>query len=166
MVERARDAVAVSCEGRSLTFGELDVASDRLAAVLVGRGVGAGDRVGVLLPRSVDAVVAMLAVVKVGAAYVPVDPSVPLARLEFVLADAAPVVVVTTAVLADRVAGRGVGVVDAAEAVGVEPMSGLVGPSPDDVAYVIYTSGTTGRPKGVAVAHRSVTRLLETLDAQ
>ncbi|MGV0581314.1 condensation domain-containing protein, partial [Mycolicibacterium elephantis] len=129
VVERARDAVAVSCEGRSLTFGELDVASDRLAAVLVGRGVGAGDRVGVLLPRSVDAVVAMLAVVKVGAAYVPVDPSVPLARLEFVLADAAPVVVVTTAVLADRVAGRGVGVVDAAEAVGVEPMSGLVGPS-------------------------------------
>ncbi|MCV6979912.1 amino acid adenylation domain-containing protein, partial [Mycolicibacterium pulveris] len=164
-VSRVPGSVAVSCEGRSLTYRELDVASDRLAGLLVGRGVGVGDRVGLLLPRSVDAVVAMLAVLKVGAAYVPVDPSVPAARLEFVVGDAAPVVVVTTAVLAERLAGCGVGVVDVADAEWGQPVS-LPVVGADAVAYVIYTSGTTGRPKGVAVAQGSVTRLLQTLDAQ
>uniref|UniRef100_UPI003F974C04 condensation domain-containing protein n=3 Tax=Mycobacterium sp. TaxID=1785 RepID=UPI003F974C04 len=85
---RTPNAVAVTCEGRSLTYRELDEASDRLARVLAGRGVGAGQRVALLVPRSVQAVVAMVAVVKTGAAYVPIDPSVPAARMGFVLGDA------------------------------------------------------------------------------
>ncbi|OQZ87759.1 non-ribosomal peptide synthetase, partial [Mycobacterium alsense] len=164
----APGAVAVSGGGRSLTYGELDGASDGLARVLAGHGVGPGARVALLLPRSVEAVVAMVAVVKTGAAYVPIDPAVPEARMQFVLGDAAPSAVVTTAGLRSRLAGRDVVVVDvdaaAVDVVGGRAVSGLVGPAPDDVAYVIYTSGTTGTPKGVAIPHRNVVRLLQTLD--
>ena len=110
----------------------------------------------------------MLAVAKTGAAYVPIDPAVPAARMQFVLGDAAPIAAITTAALADRLASRTCAVVDisdiAAPAVGSQPSTALPGPAPDDVAYLIYTSGTTGTPKGVAIPHRNVTRLLETLD--
>nr|CRL72923.1 syringomycin synthetase [Mycolicibacterium malmesburyense] len=166
---RSPEAVALSCEGRSLTYGELDAASSGLAQVLAAAGVGAGDRVGLLLPRSVDAVVAMLAVLKCAAVYVPLDPAHPEARTEFVLGDAGPAAVVTTADLRSRVDGLGVRVVDIDDVVlDSSPGgggAGLSAPSPEDEAYVIYTSGTTGVPKGVAVAHRNVTQLLDTLDA-
>ena len=165
-VARAPGAVALTCEGRAVSYGELDEAADRLASVLVARGVGAGDRVAVLLPRSVEAVVAIVGVLKTGAAYVPLDPAHPDARMGFVLADAAPVAVVTTAGLASRVAGSGVVVVDVAEAAGAPRARGLVVPPAEGVAYLIYTSGTTGVPKGVAVTHRNVMRLLEVLDAE
>ncbi|WP_409371045.1 non-ribosomal peptide synthetase, partial [Mycolicibacterium elephantis] len=163
---RVPDAVAISYGQRSWTYREVDEASNRLAHLLIGRGVGAGDRVGVLLPRTGEAVMGILAVVKTGAAYVPIDPSVPAARRDFVLSDAAPVAVITTAALAEQLDGEGLLVVDigAVEDPAL-PVTALPAADADDVAYVIYTSGTTGRPKGVAVAHRSVTRLLETLDA-
>ncbi|WP_156613615.1 amino acid adenylation domain-containing protein, partial [Mycobacterium sp. 852002-51961_SCH5331710] len=167
-VARSPEAVALSCEGRSLTYGELDVASSGLAQVLAAAGVAAGDRVGLLLPRSVEAVVAMLAVLKCAAVYVPLDPAHPEARTEFVLGDAGPAAVVTTAGLRSRVDGLGVQVVDIDDVVlDSLPVGGgdLSAPSPDDEAYVIYTSGTTGVPKGVAVAHRNVAQLLDTLDA-
>ena len=167
-VARTPDAVAVTCEGLSLTYRQLDEASNRLAHLLAGQGVAAGRRVALLLPRSAEAVVAMLAVVKTGATYVPIDPAVPAARVGFVLSDAAPIAAVTTAGLADRLDGHGLFVVDVNDpAVGNQPGTALPppGPAPDDVAYLIYTSGTTGTPKGVAIPHRNVTRLLETLDA-
>ncbi|WP_156738498.1 AMP-binding protein, partial [Mycobacterium sp. E2699] len=159
-VARVPDAVAVSFAGRSLTYRELDGAANGLARVLVGHGVGPGQRVALLLPRSARAVVAMLAVVKTGAAYVPIDPAVPEARMRFVLEDAAPVAAVTTAELRPRLEGCDLLVVDvddvpAADG-GLPP--GLPLPAPDDIAYLIYTSGTTGTPKGVAVPHRNVTR--------
>ncbi|MFC3778948.1 condensation domain-containing protein, partial [Mycolicibacterium holsaticum] len=142
-VADAPEAVALSCEGRVLTYRELDEASNRLAHLLVSRGVSCGDRVGLLLPRGVEAVVAALGVIKAGAAYVPIDPSVPAARVDFVLGDADPVAVVTSAVLADRVGGRGFSVVDVADPGLVDqPVSGLAVPGADEVAYVIYTSGT------------------------
>ncbi|KUI06088.1 non-ribosomal peptide synthetase [Mycobacterium sp. IS-3022] len=167
-VARSPEAVAVSGDGRSLTYAELDVASSNLARALTAAGVGRGDRVGLLLPRSVDAVLAMLAILKCGAGYVPMDPAHPEARTEFVLGDAAPVAVVTTADLRARVDGRSAVVIDIAD-VALDPNS-VAGevfstPSPDDLAYVIYTSGTTGVPKGVAVPHRNVVQLLDTLDA-
>ena len=166
---RAPEAVAVSCEGRSWTYRELDEASNRLAHLLIDRGVQAGQRVALLLPRSAEAVVAILAVVKTGAAYVPIDPAVPAARMEFVLADAAPVAAITTAGLAERLSGRDLLVVDISEisepAIVGQPAGSLPAPDPDGVAYIIYTSGTTGTPKGVAIPHRNVTRLLQTLDA-
>ncbi len=162
---RTPDAVAVTCEGASVTYRALDEAANRLAHLLAGRGVGPGQRVALLLPRSSEAIVAMLAVVKTGAAYVPIDPAVPTARMQFVLDDAAPIAAVTTAGLADRLAGRDLLVVDVDDpAVGDQPSTAPPGPAPDDIAYLIYTSGTTGTPKGVAIPHRNVIRLLETLD--
>ena len=150
-----------------MSYRELDQASNRLAHWLIGRGVGPGRRVALLLPRSADAIVAIFAVLKTGAAYVPIDPAVPEARIAFVLDDAAPIAAITTAGLADRLDGHGLLVVDVNDpAVGSQPSTALPAPAPDDIAYLIYTSGTTGTPKGVAIPHRNVTRLLEVLDAE
>ena len=166
--QRTPHAVAVCCEERSVTYRELDETSNRLARLMVERGVGAGHRVALLLPRSELAVVAMLAVIKTGAAYVPVDPAVPAARMQFVLTDAAPVAAITTAALADRLQGRDLWIIDVGDS-SVAAQSDSAppgpGPAPDDGAYLIYTSGTTGTPKGVVIPHRNVIRLLETLDA-
>ncbi|WP_165609875.1 AMP-binding protein, partial [Mycolicibacterium fortuitum] len=161
---RSRDAVAVAFDGRQMSYGELDELSNRLAHHLVGLGAGPGQRVAVLLPRSADSVVAILAVLKSGAAYLPIDPLHPDARVEFMLGDAAPVVAVTTAGLAGRLSGSDLEVVelDHVHSTGDNGVT-LPVPSADDVAYLIYTSGTTGRPKGVAVTHSNVVRLLETL---
>ena len=161
------EAVAVSSGDDSWTYRELDEAANRLAHLLIARGVGPGQRVALLLPRSVEAIVAIFAVLKTGAAYVPIDPAVPAARVEFVLDDAAPIAAITTAELADRIHGRDLLVVDVDDpAVNSQPTTALPAPDPDDIAYLIYTSGTTGTPKGVAIPHRNVTRLLEILDAE
>ena len=158
-------AVAVVCGERSWTYRELDEASNRLAHLLSGHGVGPGGCVAVLLERSAGAVVAMLAVLKSGAAYVAIDPGLPAARVDFMVADAAPVAVLTTAGLRPRLDGCDVLVIDVDDsAVEGQPGTGLAFPSPDDIAYVIYTSGTTGVPKGVAITHRNVTGLLVSWD--
>ncbi len=120
-----------------------------------------------LLPRTDDAVAAILAVLKTGAAYLPIDPAHPDARIEFVLGDAAPVAAITTADLRSRLEPFDVPVIDVNDpAVDPQPSDVLLAPTPDDIAYIIYTSGTTGKPKGVAVTHRNVTRLLESLDVE
>ncbi|MBO0675927.1 amino acid adenylation domain-containing protein [Mycolicibacterium sp. S2-37] len=169
-VARTPDAPAVTYEGHSLTYRELDEAACHVARVLVSIGVGAGQRVALLVPRSAQAVAAMVAVVKTGATYVPIDPAVPAARRDFVLTDAAPTAVITTAELAEQLDGRGLPVLDIAAIADADTAvlhgTRLPVPDPDDIAYVIYTSGTTGTPKGVAIPHRNVIRLLETLDAQ
>ncbi|UNC12334.1 amino acid adenylation domain-containing protein [Mycolicibacterium holsaticum DSM 44478 = JCM 12374] len=161
------DAAAVSLDGHVIAYRELDEAANRLAHLLISRGVGPGQRVALLFPRSVEAVVAIFAVLKTGAAYVPIDPSVPDARLEFVLGDAAPAAAVTTAALADRLSGRGLVIIDVDDAaLDHQPSTPPPGPGPDDIAYLIYTSGTTGVPKGVAIPHHNVTRLLEAIDTR
>ncbi|ORA05001.1 AMP-binding protein, partial [Mycobacterium arosiense] len=106
-VARAADAPAVTCDGRSMTYRELDEASNRLAHLLAGLGAGPGQCVAVLLPRSADAVVAIMAVLKTGAAYLAIDPAHPAARIEFMVADAAPIAAITTTGLADRFDGCG-----------------------------------------------------------
>ncbi|UNO38538.1 non-ribosomal peptide synthetase [Streptomyces sp. MST-110588] len=161
-------SVAVVAGARRLTYAELDERSERLAHRIAGRGVRRGDLVAVALPRSADLVVALLAVLKAGAAYVPLDPGYPADRLAAMLADARPALLVTGP---DRDTARTapelpVLLVDKEEtqetderpAAGVTPPDG--GPAPADPAYVIYTSGSTGRPKGVVVTHRNVTRLI------
>ncbi|MGW4101576.1 amino acid adenylation domain-containing protein, partial [Mycobacterium sp. NPDC004974] len=164
-VERDPDAVAVSFEGRSVSYRELDEASNRLAHLLVAQGAGPGECVALLSDRSAAAVVAILGVLKSGAAYLPVDPVVPDGRVEFMLGDAKPVVVLTSAELAERVRGCGVAVIDVDDPrIDRQPSTPLPVPDADDVAHVIYTSGTTGVPKGVAVAHRNVTRLFDGMD--
>src|SRR5690606_33808008 len=130
---------------------ELDEAANRLAHLLVTSGVGPGQCVALLLERSADAVVAMLAVLKTGAAYLPIDPALPDARIEFMLNDAAPAAAITSSGLADRSHDWPLPVVDVNDpALNDQPSTPLAAPEPDDVAYVIYTSGTTGVPKGVA----------------
>ncbi|MEV0674864.1 amino acid adenylation domain-containing protein, partial [Mycobacterium sp. NPDC050441] len=164
-VARVPDDVAVRFDGRSMTYRELDDASNRLAHLLVGRGAGPGECVALLLNRSAEAIVAILAVLKAGAAYLPIDPGHPDARIAVVVADARPVAALSTGGLAERLHLCGVEVVDVADPrIDTQPSAALPGPASDDIAYLIYTSGTTGVPKGVAVPHGNVTELLGALD--
>ena len=166
-VARTPDAVAVTCGGRSVTYRELDEAANRLAHLLAARGAGPGQFVALLFSRSAEAIAAILAVLKTGAAYLPMDPAVPADRIGFMLADAAPIAAITTAELADRLDGHGLPIIDVNDpAVHTQPSTALPAPGPDDIAYLIYTSGTTGVPKGVAIPHRNVTRLLASLEAE
>ncbi len=127
-VGRVPGAVALSFQGRSWTYRELDEASNRLAHLLVGQGAGPGQRVGLLLSRSAQAIVAIVGVLKTGAAYVPIDPTVPVARLEFTLADAAPIAVITTAELAGRLDGCDLPVVDVEDPrIDTQPSTALAG---------------------------------------
>lgn len=115
--------------------------------------------------RSAQAIVAILAVLKTGAAYLPIDPAVPKARTDFIVADAAPVIALTTAESADRMRDSGVAVLELDDpAISTQPSTALPEPAPDNIAHIIYTSGTTGLPKGVAVTHHNVTRLFDSLD--
>jgi len=168
-VARTPGAVAVSGSGRSVTYVELDAASNRLAHLLVRHGVGPGQCVALLLSRSPEAITSILAVLKTGAAYLPIDPGLPSERIEFVLSDAAPVAALTTGEFVHRLDGFGGVVVDvegpADPFVGTDPDTSITAAHPDDLAYVIYTSGTTGVPKGVGLTHANVTQLLGSLDA-
>jgi amino acid adenylation domain-containing protein len=158
---RTPEAVAVwGREGSSLTYGGLVERSAAVAGVLQELGVERGDRVGVCLERGADLVVALLGVLRAGAAYVPLDPGYPAERLGFMAADAQVAALVTQDGLA---AGVAPGVPRVAVAsTGVDDAGGFVGPAvgPDELAYVVYTSGSTGRPKGVMVPHRAVVNLL------
>ena len=165
-VARAPEAVAVTFEGRSMTYRELEEAANRLAHLLAGHGAGPGQCVALLFSRSAEAIVAILAVLKTGAAYLPIDPALPAARIGFMLADAAPIAAITTAGLrcaAGRV--RPGGHRCQRPRIDSQPGTALPAPAADDIAYIIYTSGTTGVPKGVAITHHNVTQLLESLDA-
>lgn len=165
-VARAPQDVALVCEGRSLTYRQLDEASSRLAHLLAGLGAGPGQSVALLFSRSAEAVASILAVLKTGAAYLAIDPAAPETRIGFMLADAKPVAALSTAELAGRLKGHGMTVIDVNDPrIQDRPATALPVPAPHDIAYVIYTSGTTGVPKGVAVTHRNVTQLLGSLDA-
>ncbi|MGY2118654.1 amino acid adenylation domain-containing protein [Nocardia gipuzkoensis] len=154
------DATAVVCGDESLTYAELDERARSLAALIAGYGVGPGQFVAIALPRSAHFVVAVVAVLKTGAAYVPLDPGYPERRLRMVIGDAAPALVITGAgaTLPDSVST--VSVLRIGDRPLVTPVEPTVRPSPRHPAYVIYTSGTTGRPKGVVVTHANVVRLL------
>ncbi|ARV85421.1 non-ribosomal peptide synthetase (plasmid) [Mycobacterium intracellulare subsp. chimaera] len=164
---RAPDAIAISYEERAWTYREVEESANRLAQFLIARGAAPGARVALLLPRTPEAVVAMVAVLKTGAAYVPIDPTVPAARMEFMLADSAPIAVLTTADVRNLPAVPDLPLIDIDDpAITGQPETALPAVGSENIAYVIYTSGTTGTPKGVAVQHRNVTQLLESLDAQ
>ena len=165
-VARTPEAVAMSCGERSWTYRELEEAANRLAHLLAGQGVGPGQCVALLFSRSAEAIVAILAVLKTGAAYLPIDPGLPAARIGFMVADAAPIAAITTTGLADRLDGCELLVIDVDDPrIDSYPGTGLPAPAAEDIAYLIYTSGTTGVPKGVAVTHHNVTQLFDSLDA-
>ncbi|WP_405461332.1 amino acid adenylation domain-containing protein [Streptomyces sp. NBC_00101] len=156
---RTPGATAVRDARTRLTYAELDTRADALAHVLRERGAGREDRVAIAAPQSVHTVVAMLAVLRAGAAYVPVDPEYPASRIRHMLDDARPVLLLTTADTHPALPS-----VDlpwlALDATPTPPAADLppLGhvPHPADAAYVIYTSGSTGRPKGVVVPHRAL----------
>ena len=165
-VARTPEAVAISFKGRSMTYRELEAAANRLAHLLAGQGVCPGECVALLFSRSAEAIVAILAVLKTGAAYLPIDPALPVARIGFMVADAAPIAAITTTGLRSRLDGCDLRVIDVNDpAVDSQPGTALPAPAPDDIAYLIYTSGTTGVPKGVAIPHHNVPRLFDSLDA-
>ncbi|SCF00443.1 non-ribosomal peptide synthetase [Micromonospora mirobrigensis] len=151
-------AEAVRHAGGTLSYRELDEAANRLARVLLARGVSRQDRIGVCLPRTPELVVALLAVLKAGACYVPLDPAYPPARVAFMTADSGARLVLTRADLADRFPGLAVPL----DRLDLPPDGGdpAAPANPTDLAYVIYTSGSTGRPKGVAIEHRSAAVLM------
>ncbi|MBF6170990.1 non-ribosomal peptide synthetase [Nocardia blacklockiae] len=161
---------AVRFGAESVGYHDLNSRANRLARKLIDAGVGPETLVAVALPRSVELVVALLAVVKAGGGYLPVDPDYPAERIEFMLADARPVCVVTTSahrigpadvptVELDRLDLSGYAADPVTDADRRAPLS------PGNVAYVIYTSGSTGRPKGVQIPHRNVTTLFANAQA-
>ena len=155
---RTPHAVAVECGDSTLTYQQLDALANRHAHRLAEHGVGPEDRVAVLMDRSVDLVVALLGVLKAGAAYLPIDPTYPAGRIGRTLTDAAPAAVVTDPGTALPAAGIPQLVLDGGES--RTAPAPQCPPHPDHPAYVIYTSGSTGAPKGVVVPHRAVTALL------
>ncbi|WP_052344805.1 non-ribosomal peptide synthetase [Thermocrispum municipale] len=168
-VERSPDAEALVCEGRRLTYAELNNAANRLAGLLIARGIGSEDVVALALPRSAELVIALLAVLKAGAAYLPLDTDHPAERLAYVLDDAGARTVLTNRELVEHlpeVGGLACLVIDDEQV--VDALAAFDGKNPDvpvrlqDPAYVIYTSGSTGRPKGVVVTHDGVGSLIAT----
>nr|WP_230863147.1 non-ribosomal peptide synthase/polyketide synthase [Amycolatopsis camponoti] len=159
-VAEAPDAVALVFEDEELTYAELDARANRLAHVLIGRGAGPERVVALAVPRSLDMVVAELAVLKAGAAYLPLDPDYPAERIAFMVGDARPVCVLTTGELAEHFESAVVlEELDLDAAPDTDPAAAIV---PANAAYVIYTSGSTGRPKGVVVSHAGVAKLVAT----
>ncbi|MET0234049.1 MAG: amino acid adenylation domain-containing protein, partial [Kibdelosporangium sp.] len=148
-----QDSVAVSCSGTELSYRALHAWANRLARWLIERGAGPERLVGLVLPRSVDLVVAVVGVLKSGAAYVPVDPDYPPSRIDFLLDDAAPVLVLRELPSVEELAGY-----SDAEIRDDERSTPLL---PSHPAYLIYTSGSTGTPKGVLVPHQNVVHLLD-----
>nr|BFE27880.1 hypothetical protein GCM10010200_001310 [Actinomadura rugatobispora] len=177
---RTPDAVAVVCGDSTITYGRLNARANRLARLLVERGAAPEERVALLLPRSADLVAALLAVLKAGAAYLPLDPGLPARRLRSMLDDARPALLVTTedlaAPLPPPAPGPGAGLVLLDDPEVRDALASGTGPAavpetdltdddrraplpPASPAYLIYTSGSTGRPKGVLVRHDGLSNL-------
>ncbi|MET7938111.1 amino acid adenylation domain-containing protein [Streptomyces sp. NPDC005322] len=172
-VDRTPHGIAVETAAGAIGYAELNARANRLARLLIDRGVGPEDLVAVALPRSADLVTALTAVLKAGAGYLPVDPEYPAGRIAYMLEDARPALVLTTrelaAALPEAVAGRTIAVdsretagalaahpaTDVTEAERARPLD------PAHPAYVIYTSGSTGRPKGVAMPVGALANLLD-----
>ncbi|MFK0100568.1 non-ribosomal peptide synthase/polyketide synthase [Streptomyces sp. NPDC091040] len=154
------DALAVTDGATTLTYGVLNARANRLAHALIERGVGPEQLVALALPRSADLVVAVLAVLKAGAAYVPVDPEYPAARISYLLQDTRPSLLLTTSQVGMEGADRLL--LDTADLDGLPDTDPGVAVNPAHAAYVIHTSGSTGNPKGVVIPHRNVVRLFDT----
>ena len=155
------EAVAVVCEQHRLSYRELNVQANRLARYLVSEhGIKPDTLVGVCLDRSVDIVVAILAVLKAGGAYVPLDPNYPVQRLQYMLSDAKPAVVLTNDDMAQALSCEAPSVVVAnlnLSGIGEDDLDkAALGLNAEHLAYVIYTSGSTGNPKGVMISHQNL----------
>jgi amino acid adenylation domain-containing protein len=175
------EAIAVVCHDQSLSYLELNLQANRLAHYLIAVGVKPDDRVAICVERSLAMVIGLLAILKAGAAYVPLDPAYPAQRLRLILNDAAPPVLLCDAVgraALDHAAPAHLKVIDLdsvglvgglpqlwAQQLAINPDPARLGLTSHHLAYVIYTSGSTGTPKGVMVEHQQVTRLFHSTQA-
>ncbi|HEY3861188.1 MAG TPA: amino acid adenylation domain-containing protein [Verrucomicrobiae bacterium] len=165
-------AVAVACGSQSLTYAQLNAQADNLAASLRSAGVGPDSLVGLCVERSVEMLVGLLGILKAGGAYIPLDPSHPRSRLDFILADAGVGLLCTQERVLSKLQFDAQRVQDVSPNAGDLALVRLAGsrarsaaspaarPSPDNLAYVIFTSGSTGQPKGVQIIHRAVVNFL------
>ncbi|WP_347901175.1 non-ribosomal peptide synthase/polyketide synthase [Pseudomonas purpurea] len=158
------NGIAVTCDGATLTYAELNSQANRVAHRLRERGVGPDVLVGIALERSLEMIVSLLAILKAGGAYVPLDPEYPQDRLAYMLSDSGTRLLLTDSTLAPRLPlPDGVEVISLDDAsdwlaeASAENLSNLT--TPDNLAYVIYTSGSTGKPKGTLLPHANLTRL-------
>ncbi len=161
------DSTAVIFEQKKITYGELEAQANRLANYFYTKGVRRGSLVAILLHRSIDAYVAILATLKAGAAYVPLDPEYPPDRIAYIFKNSCSNVLVTDSNLAMRHAtfcGAVIRIDADWKAINSQsvsrPNKKSIGVGPDDICYVIYTSGSTGKPKGVQIEHRSACNLV------
>lgn len=166
-VKRTPHALAVVHGVQSATYAQLNSKANRLARYLRDQGVGSDRLVGICLQRGVEMIVGLLGILKAGGTYVPMDPNYPAERLQYMLEDAAPQVVLTQAKLRAVLPKTQAELIDIASVTTIDgyPDTDLstddVGEQARKLVYVIYTSGSTGRPKGTAMAHRSMTNLIE-----
>ena len=159
--------IALICAGERMTYAQVEQRANQLARHLRGRGVKRGDCVAMLLPRSPEVCIALLGILKAGAAYVPLDPGFPAERVGFVLADCKARALVTTGSLAAKAAnfrGEIISLDEQEIEINSRPVTRLgsaeTGTTPEDLCYIIYTSGSTGQPKGVQIEHRSASHLV------
>jgi amino acid adenylation domain-containing protein len=157
---RTPDAVALVCDGETLTYGALDRRANRIAHRLLALGVEPDDRVVLCASRGFDMIVGILGILKAGAAYVPVEPDHPTARIAAIFSDCEPRAILTESRIAPALPNADIPLFCLDEAAsGNEARPTVAGLSPANLAYIIYTSGSTGTPKGVMVEHAQVTRL-------
>jgi amino acid adenylation domain-containing protein len=160
------EAIAIEMGNTLMTYSELDSASDHLARILQSRGIASGSVVGIYLQRSPQMVIALLAVLKAGAAYLPIDPMLPAQRVEFLLADAQVPLILTHSELNEALPVSNTAIL-LMDKIADEPASTARfiedHPKAEDVAYLIYTSGSTGAPKGTKIPHRALVNLLASM---
>ncbi|MFT4115712.1 non-ribosomal peptide synthetase [Bradyrhizobium sp.] len=165
-VSAAPDSEAVAAGEERLSYRELNARANRLAHALRQKGVQRNDIVGLAVERNADVAVGILAILKAGAAYLPLDPDYPRDRLAFIVGDARARLVLASSKVGESLQLDGAECLDIAAAGSGHPETNPdVGSAPEDLAYVIYTSGSTGKPKGVLVTHANVARLFSATDA-
>jgi non-ribosomal peptide synthetase-like protein len=152
------EQIALICDYVQLSYAELDARANQLAHYLINQQIGAGSRVGILLERSIYTYISLLAILKAGAAFVPLDPSFPLERIAFIAENASLDLLLTTADIAKTATNLCCQVLSLDTAILTnQPTTRIpISDGEDDLCYIIYTSGSTGRPKGVAVNHSSI----------